>query len=338
MNAADTALIRTERDSLGEAAVPSDALYGIHALRERQNFPVSGRSVHPALVAAYGAVKLACATTNQGLGAWEDAPEKADAIFRACGELEAGLLNEHIIVDALHGGAGTCTNMNVNEVIANRALILLGKAPGAYDVIAPLDDINLHQSTNDTYPTALRLAAIRMLRKLEERLVGVQEAFQEKEQALAHVVKVGRTELQNAVLTTLGRTMSAFAEAFARDRWRVYKCEERLRVINLGGTAIGMGLGAPRKYIFRVADALRESTGIGFARAENLVDATRNCGFDKCGCSFARAENLVDATHFFFLNAVSGVLPALKISLTPRRIRTCLWKYPAYSRHAPSRC
>ncbi|MCK5862306.1 MAG: aspartate ammonia-lyase [Candidatus Hydrogenedentes bacterium] len=267
---------RIEEDSLGELAVPREALYGIHALRSRNNFPLSGRPVHGALIHAYGDVKLACAATNHGLGSWSEHPARAEAIFQACRELGAGLLDEHIIVDALQGGAGTSTNMNVNEVIANRALTVLGELPGHYDILSPLDDINLHQSTNDTYPTALKLAAIRLLRKLEEQLVGLQEAFQEKEQAFAHVVKVGRTELQDAVLTTLGRTMSAFAEAFARDRWRVYKCEERLRVINLGGTAIGTGLGAPRRYIFRVSDALRENTGIGFARAENMVDATQN--------------------------------------------------------------
>ena len=272
----DTEATRTEQDGLGAVELPRHALYGIHAWRAKANFPVSGRLVHPALIAAYGAVKFACAQTNHGLGAWQNAPDKADAIFRACHELEAGLLHEHIIVDALQGGAGTSTNMNVNEAIANRALVLLGAAPGQYDRISPLDDINRHQSTNDTYPTALKLAAIRLLRRLEEQLVGLQEAFQEKEQAFAHVVKVGRTELQDAVLTTLGRSMSAFAEAFARDRWRVYKCEERLRVVNLGGAAIGTGLGAPRRYIFRATDALREHTGIGFARAENLVDATQN--------------------------------------------------------------
>ncbi len=272
----DGAALRLERDSLGELAVPAAALYGIHAARARANFALSGRKVHAGLISAYGAVKLACAQTNHALGAWRDAPEKAEAIFAACREIESGLLDEHIIVDALQGGAGTSLNMNVNEAAANRALILLGAAPGRYDVVSPLDDINLSQSTNDTYPTALKLATIRLLRRLEEGLVALQESFQAKEQAFAHVVKVGRTELQDAVLTTLGRTMSAYAEAFSRDRWRVYKCEERLRVVNLGGTAIGTGLGASRRYIFRVVDALREHTGIGFARAENLVDATQN--------------------------------------------------------------
>ena len=142
--------------------------------------------------------------------------------------------------------------------------------------MSPLDDLNLHQSTNDTYPTALRLAAILLLHTLEDRLVALQEAFQTLEQKYAHVVKVARTEMQDAVLTTLGREMGAYAEALGRDRWRVYKCEERLRVVNLGGTAIGTGLAAPRQYIFRVVDTLRELTGIGFARAENLVEATQN--------------------------------------------------------------
>ena len=285
---------RIETDYLGDMAVPADALYGIHTVRARRNFPLAGRPVHAALIAAYGEVKAACAFTNAGLGVWKNAPGKGDAILQACEEVAAGLLNEQILVDALQGGAGTSTNMNVNEVIANRALQLLGETPGTCSVISPLDDVNLHQSTNDTYPTAMKLAGIRLLRVLEEQLVGLQEAFQEKEQAFAHVVKVGRTELQDAVLTTLGRTMSAFAEAFARDRWRIYKCEERLRVVNLGGTAIGTGVGAPRKYIFRVTEVLRERTGIGFARAENLVDATQN------------ADVFVE---------VSGILKACAVSL-----------------------
>jgi aspartate ammonia-lyase len=142
--------------------------------------------------------------------------------------------------------------------------------------VSPLDDINLHQSTNDTFPTALRLAAIRGLGVLQERVVGLQAAFQDAERRFAGIVKTGRTEMQDAVLTTLGREMGAYAEALGRDRWRIYKCEERLRVVNLGGTAIGTGLAAPRAYIFRVVEELRGITGIGFARAENLVEATQN--------------------------------------------------------------
>lgn len=267
--------MRTEYDSLGERQVPAGALHGIHTLRALENFPLSGRPVHPALAAAYGAVKLACLRTNRRLGMWPDAA-RVDAMESACRDLMEGRLTESICVDALQGGAGTSTNMNVNEVLANRALDLLGHPRGAYEVISPLNDLNLHQSTNDTFPTALRLAAIWRLRELEARVTSLQEAFQAKEKAFAAVVKVGRTEFQDGVLITLGREMGAYAEAFNRDRWRLYKCEERLRVVNLGGTAVGTGLGAPREYIFRVVDELRELTGIGFARAENLVEATQN--------------------------------------------------------------
>jgi aspartate ammonia-lyase len=269
-----TIMTRTEHDDLGSAEIPAGALHGIHTWRAVGNFAIARRPVHPALVHAYGDVKLACARTNHALGRW-DAPT-FEAIAAACREMAAGALDSHIVVDALQGGAGTSTNMNVNEVLANRALQLLGAKPGDYARLHPLDDINLHQSTNDTYPTALRVAAIRGLRKLQAAVLGLQEAFQAREKEMAGVLKVGRTEMQDAVLTTMGRTMSAFAEAFSRDRWRIYKCEERLRVVNLGGTAIGTGLGAPREYIFRVVEDLREITGLGLARADNLVEATQN--------------------------------------------------------------
>jgi aspartate ammonia-lyase len=267
---------RRERDLLGEVAVPAASLHGAHTERALENFPLTGEPVHGELARAFGTVKLACALTNRTLGAWAGDEAKADAIERACRELADGALAAEIVVDRLQGGAGTSTNMNVNEVLANRALQILGEPPGSYARVSPLDDINLHQSTNDTYPTALRLAAITLLHKLEEQVVTLQEAFQQKEQEFAHVVKVGRTQYQDAVLTTLGREMGAYAEALNRDRWRIYKCEERLRVVNLGGTAIGTGFAAPRQYIFRVVDTLREITSIGFARAENLIEATQN--------------------------------------------------------------
>jgi aspartate ammonia-lyase len=285
---------RTEHDLLGHREVPVDALYGIHALRAQENFPLSGRFVHPDLVHAYGTVKLASVLANRASGCWrEDAP-KASAIEQACRDMASGLLDDQIRVDALQGGAGTSTNMNVNEVLANRACQLLQLPPGSYERVSPLDDLNLHQSTNDTYPTALRLAAIRGLHALERQVIGLQQAFQSVETRFAGVVKVGRTEVREAVLITLGREMGAYAEALSRDRWRIYKCEERLRVVNLGGTAIGTGITAPRLYIFDVVEQLRELTGIGFARAENLVEATQN------------ADVFVE---------VSGILKALATSL-----------------------
>jgi aspartate ammonia-lyase len=265
---------RSESDLLGTRDVPADALHGIYTERAIENFPLSLRPVHPALIHAYGAVKLACAKTNHELGWWD--ASKSNAIESACLEMMEGRLDAAICVDALQGGAGTSTNMNVNEVLANRALQLLGKPLGDYQSVSPLEDINLHQSTNDTYPTALKVAAIQSLRLLQQQVVGLLEAFQRKEHEFARVVKVGRTQLQDAVLVTLGREMGAYSEAFARDRWRIYKCEERLRIVNLGGTAIGTGLGAPRQFIFRVVDRLREITKLGLARAENLVECTQN--------------------------------------------------------------
>jgi aspartate ammonia-lyase len=269
-------MYRKETDLLGTKEVPAEVLYGIHTVRAMENFPFSRRSVPDAMVKAYGTVKQACLSTCAELGCWSDMPQKVEAMLRACREMGEGLLSEHIRVDLMQGGAGTSLNMNVNEVLANRALQLLKKSSGQYHLLSPTDDINRYQSTNDTFPTALKLAAIVGVQALERRLVSLQEAFQEKEKAFAHIVKVGRTEFQEAALTTLGREFGAYAEAVNRDRWRIYKCIERLRVVNLGGTAIGTGLAAERDYIFRVTDRLRDLTGIGFARAENLFEATQN--------------------------------------------------------------
>ena len=290
---------RIEKDLLGSRQIPADALWGIHTDRAVENFPLSGRTVHPELIKAFGEVKLACAQTNIQLGFWKENIGKANAIETACYEMSQGLLNKHILVDTLQGGAGTSTNMNVNEVIANRSLQILGEQPGNYVLVSPLDDINLHQSTNDTYPTSLKIAAIRLFRKLEQSVVELQEEFQLKEKEFAHIVKIGRTQLQDAVLTTLGREMSAYAEAFNRDRWRIYKCEERLRVVNLGGTAIGTGLGAPKQFIFRVVDQLRENTNIGLARAENLMDGTQNVDVfvEVSGILKAHASNLLKISN-----------------------------------------
>jgi aspartate ammonia-lyase len=310
---------RKEHDLLGERDVPAGALHGIHTERAIENFPLARRPVNPALIHAYGAVKLACARTNRELGCWDG--RKAAAIEAACEEMIEGRLDAHIVVDALQGGAGTSTNMNVNEVLANRALQLLGRPLGDYAAVSPADDINRHQSTNDTYPTALKVAAIGRLRELEREVVALLEEFQRKEKQLAHVVKVGRTQLQDAVLITLGREMGAYAEAFARDRWRIYKCEERLRTVNLGGTAIGTGLAAPRQYIFRVVDHLREITGYGLGRAENLVEATQNADVfvEVSGILKACASNLLKVSGDLRLLASGPDAGFGEIRLPPRQ-------------------
>ena len=286
---------RLETDPLGCREIPSDSLWGIHTLRAMENFPISGRSLHPALTRALGVVKLAAARTNHRLGAWQDDPTKADAILAACREMADGRLNQWVVVDGLQGGAGTSANMNVNEVLANRALELLGCPKGDYGRINPLYDLNRHQSTNDVFPTALRVAALELLGRLEQQVVALQEAFQRQEQRWADVVKVARTEMQDAVLITAGRGFGAYAEAVNRDRWRLSKCYERLRVVNLGGTAVGTGLAAPRRYIFEVTETLRELTGFGLARAENLVEATQNADVfvEVSGILKAHAANLL---------------------------------------------
>ena len=283
---------RTETDSLGSLTVPADALYGIHTVRALANFPLSGQLCHPGLIRGMAQVKLACARTNAALGDLDAG--LAQAIGQACEELADGRHREAVIVDALQGGAGTSLNMNVNEVIANRAEEILGGRRGEYQRVHPLHHVNLHQSTNDVFPTALKIAAIDGLHRLEKAIAALQTAFQAKEQAFAGIVKVGRTQLQDACPMTLGAECSAWAEAFGRDRWRVFKCEERIRVVNLGGTAIGTGLTAPRDYIFRATETLREITKMNLARAENLVDATQN------------ADALVE---------VSGILKAHAVNL-----------------------
>ncbi|WP_027191881.1 aspartate ammonia-lyase [Fundidesulfovibrio putealis] len=266
--------IRTEHDLLGSREVPGDALYGIHTARALDNFPLTGRPAHPALVRALARVKLACALANVELG-FLDEPI-GGALAQACEEMISGRLAGHVVVDALQGGAGTSANMNVNEVLANRAEEILGGRRGEYQRVHPLRHANLHQSTNDVFPTALRIAALDLLGQLEPVVAALQESFQSQEHRFAGVLKLGRTQLMDAVPMTLGMTFSAYGEAIGRDRWRIFKCRERLRVVNLGGTAIGTGLAAPRRYIFLVVEKLRQVTGMNVARAENLVDATQN--------------------------------------------------------------
>lgn len=265
---------RIEKDALGEVVVPRDAYYGVHTFRARENFAVSGTPVHRELIRALALVKKAAAMANVEAGLLDE--RRGAVITRAAEELADGRWRDQIIVDALQGGAGTSTNMNVNEVLANRAIELLGGEKGDYGIVHPLDHVNLGQSTNDVYPTALRVAAIQLGRGLAQTMAELQGALQAKEREFAAILKIGRTELQEAVPVTLGQEFGAWAEAVARDWWRLYKAEERLRQVNLGGTAVGTGLNASRRYTYRVIEILRELTGFGLARAENAFEATQN--------------------------------------------------------------
>ena len=265
---------RIENDALGSCRVPGDVYWGIHTQRALGNFVLTSRRVPVSLVHAFGLVKNACCLANTELGFLEG--KRGGAISRACTDVANGCLDNQFPLDALQGGAGTSTNMNINEVVANRAIELMGGRRGDYGLVSPLNHVNLHQSTNDTYPTAVKVAAIAELRRLSDALAGLQGAFQKKEKAFANIAKIGRTELVDAVPITLGKEFSAFADAFARDRWRTFKCEERIRTVNLGGTAVGTGLTAPRSYFFLVTDILRELTGFGLNGGENVVDQTAN--------------------------------------------------------------
>lgn len=295
---------RTEKDLLGEKKLAADAPWGIHTARALENFGFSGQRAPIALIHALAEVKKACALANHELGYLSLG--KAEAIVRACDDIIAGRLDDAFPLDALQGGAGTSTNMNINEVIANRAIAIRGGKFGEYSIVHPLEDVNLHQSTNDVYPTALKVALIRQLRELSPAIASLQGAFQRKEKEFASVLKMGRTEMQPAVPITLGAEFSAFAEAIGRDRWRVYKCEERLRVINLGGTAVGTGLTAPQRYIFLASDKLREGTALGLARAENLMDPTANADV------FVEVSGILKA-HAASLRKIAGDLRLLQL-------------------------
>jgi len=319
---------RTEKDLLGELEIPADAYWGIHTLRAVRNFPLSGRTVNAGLIRAYALVKKACCLANAELN-YLDA-DRARAIEQAGDEVAGGGLAGQFPVDALQGGAGTSTNMNLNEVLANRAIEILGGRKGDYALVHPLEHVNLHQSTNDTYPTAVKIAGIFGLRSLSQAAADLQGAFQEKEKAFGAMVKVGRTELQEAVPMTLGAEFAAFAEALSRDRWRTFKGEERLRVVNLGGTAVGTGLAAPRDYIFLVIEKLREATGMGLSRGENLTGETAFADplVEVSGILKAHAANLVKiAGDLRLLNLLREIrLPDLQAgsSIMPGKVNPVL--------------
>ena len=264
--------MRKESDSLGTVEVPDNAYYGAFTARAISNFGTS-KHLHPEFVAAMADVKWACADVNFELGLLSKSVAKA--IKTACDEIKIGKLREWIIVNPLSGGAGTAVNMNFNEVIANRATEIVGGQLGEY-LVHPLNHVNRSQSTNDVYPTAVKVGAIRLLRKLVDGVVELQDALQKKEREFAGILKVGRTQLQDAVPMTLGQEFGSWAEAIARDRWRLYKVEERIRFVNLGGTAIGTGINAPKVFPFRVTRKLSERTEIGLVKSENLIEATQN--------------------------------------------------------------
>jgi len=271
-------MVRIEHDLMGERKVPRAAYYGIHTMRAVENFPISGVkiSAYPDFIAALAVVKQAAALANLELGILSE--PRAKAIIAACEEIRAGKLHEHFVVDVIQGGAGTSTNMNANEVIANRALELMGLARSDYAQLSPNEHVNLSQSTNDAYPTAIKLALIMGIHKLRAAMVVLRGEFTKKANEFAHLVKIGRTQMQDAVPMTLGQEFSTYAVMLQEDEDRLAEASGLIHEINLGATAIGTRINAPPGYAEVVCKHLRALSGEDFVTAGNLIEATQDAG------------------------------------------------------------
>ncbi len=267
-------MYRIENDSIGSCPVPADAYYGVHTVRAQENFPISGRIVHPVLTDSLIEIKKAAAVVHQEIGLLDR--RRAGAIIQACDDLLSGRCREAFCVDAIQGGAGTSTNMNVNEVIANRALEIMGQAKGSYQVIHPNDQINMSQSTNDVYPTAGRMALLKLLPGLIAALAGLNRSLAGKAREFDAVLKLGRTQLSDAVPIRLGQEFQAWHATLRRAAGRLKAELPALRTVNLGGTAIGTCINADPRYLARIVPTLNQLTGLKLHPADNLIDATQN--------------------------------------------------------------
>src|SRR5215472_13617604 len=267
---------RSERDLLGEREVPGQVYWGIHTLRAIENFQISGTpiSAYPDLVNGLAAVKQAAALANRDLGLLDR--ERADRIVRACEEIRAGKLHDQFIVDVIQGGAGTSTNMNANEVIANRALELIGGDRGDYAKLHPNEHVNMSQSTNDVVPTALKVAGWFTIYRLIDAMDLLRTAFDAKAREFKDILKMGRTQLQDAVPMTLGQEFSTYAVMLGEDIQRLRETTNLICEINMGATAVGTGITAHPEYAARVRMHLADITGIPFMTAANLVEATQD--------------------------------------------------------------
>lgn len=270
--------MRIEHDLIGDLEIPEASLWGIHTARALSNFPISGVPIghYRNLIKAIGLVKQAAARVNARIGGLET--ERAKFIELACQEVVEGKLDQHFVVDAIQGGAGTSTNMNANEVIANRALELMGKKPGEYGFIHPLNDVNRSQSTNDVYPTAFRIALIFELEMLTKSMEQLRDSYQRKADEFSTILKMARTQLQDAVPITLGQEFQAFAVSTNNDILRLNELLPLLAEVNLGGTAVGTELNTPKGYTDEVVAELSKLVGIKLVSPDDLVEATQSAG------------------------------------------------------------
>ncbi|WP_442603587.1 aspartate ammonia-lyase [Paenibacillus sp. KN14-4R] len=266
--------VRIEKDFLGSKEVPIDAYYGVQTLRAIENFPMTGYRIHEELIKAMAMVKKSAALANMEIKRLQ--PQIGEAIVQAADEMIAGQWHDHFIVDPIQGGAGTSINMNTNEIIANRAIELMGGTKGDYFSVSPNTHVNMAQSTNDTFPTAIHLSTLSLIDKLLVTMQELAEAFFKKAKEFDGIIKMGRTHLQDAVPIRLGQEFAAYGRVLERDIKRVRQTRDHLYEVNMGATAVGTGLNADPRYIKRVVEILAEVSGLPVVGAEDLVDATQN--------------------------------------------------------------
>ncbi|MFJ5672725.1 aspartate ammonia-lyase [Bacillus safensis] len=268
------ATYRYEKDFLGEKEIPADVYYGVQTLRAKENFPITGYRMHEELIRAFAIVKKAAAQANMEVGRLYEGI--GNAIVQASDEVIEGKLHEYFIVDPIQGGAGTSMNMNANEVIGNRALEIMGHQKGEYIHLSPNTHVNMSQSTNDSLPTAIHIAVLKQLDILLETMQVMQDVFQKKAKEFDHVIKMGRTHLQDAVPIRLGQEFEAYSRVLSRDIKRINQSKQHLYEVNMGATAVGTGLNADPRYIEIVVKKLADISGLPLVGAEHLVDATQN--------------------------------------------------------------
>lgn len=287
-----TEYMRLESDSIGEMEVPGEAYYGVQALRANENFPITGNSLNPDFIKNMARIKRAAAITNMRAGRLK--PEIANAIESACNEVVCGMFASEFIVDGIQGGAGTSANMNMNEVIANRAIEMLCGKKGDYSIVHPNDHVNMAQSTNDVIPTAGKLTVLDLLKKLEKSLKKLDSALYNKADEFDGVIKIGRTQLEDAVPMRLGQSFHAYATMIERDIDRIAKAKKEMYTVNMGATAIGTGINTSEYYFDHIVPTLAKVSGYPLVQADDLFDATENLdGFVRVSSSLkACAVNL----------------------------------------------
>lgn len=266
--------MRTESDSIGSKTLPADVYYGVQTLRAMENFPITGTRMITPMIKSLALLKKACAIANKDAGVLE--AKVADAIVAACDDICAGKYNDQFLVDPIQGGAGTSMNMNINEVAANVAIEKLGGKPGAYSIVHPNDHVNQGQSTNDIVPTAGKMTVITLLQPLMEKLAKLEAAFEKKAVEFDSIIKMGRTQLQDAVPIRLGQEFGAYASAVRRSLKRIQSAQAEMYAVNMGGTAIGTGINADLTYFHNVTKVLAELTGVPYYQAEDMIDGTQH--------------------------------------------------------------